>query len=89
MVMKIARPIRTEFGGTCAVPMADLTMDSTTIILRNEVMEISRKGSSDINASAIIICTLLENPGEDIAAAISMPPLAGVAAKEGSNDKRI
>ena len=79
-VMNSARPIRTEFGGTCAVPIADLIMESTIIILRNEVIEMSRKGRSDNIASVRVICMLLLNPGEFIMLAISSPARFGAAA---------
>jgi len=79
-VMNRARPIRTELGGTWAVPIADLIIESTIIILRNDVIEISRKGRSDNSASVRVICILLLNPGEFMMPAISRPARFGAAA---------
>jgi hypothetical protein len=77
--MKIARPMRTEFGGTCAVPMADLTMESTIIILRKDVIEISRKGRRVMSARAIVICMLLLKLAEFNTLATSIPSFLGAA----------
>lgn len=89
MVMNNAKAIITEFGGTWAVPMADLNMERTTMILIKEVIEISRKGSMEISASANISCTLFENAGEDIIEARSIPALIGAAyAKQEEKKKK-
>jgi hypothetical protein len=79
IVMKSASPMRTELGGVCAVPIADLIIESTTIILRKEVIEMSRKGSMDINDSASNIWTLLLNPDEFIIPERSTPKVLGAA----------
>ena len=84
-VMNSARPIRTEFGGTWAVPIADLIIERTIMILRNDVIEISRKGRSDNIASVRVICMLLLNPGEFIMPVISRPARFGAAAYDKSN----
>jgi hypothetical protein len=79
IVMKRASPMRTEFGGVCAVPIADRIIDSTTMILRKEVMEMSRKGIRDITDIESNIWTLLLNPGEFIIPATSTPKVLGAA----------
>jgi hypothetical protein len=79
MVIKSASPIRMEFGGTCAVPTADLIIDNTTIILKKDVTEISRKGSKDIKDKASNNWTLLLMAEEFIMLAMSRPALFGAA----------
>ena len=80
MVINNASPIRTELGGTWAVPIAVRIMESTTMILEKEVIEISKKGRRDIMLSASKICMLLLKPGEAMMPAISKAALLGAAA---------
>jgi hypothetical protein len=63
-VINSANPIKTELGGTCCVPTAVRRRAKTIMILKKEVTEIKKKGTSEIRARAKISCTLLENCGE-------------------------
>ena len=64
IVMKRANPTRTEFGGTCCVPIAVLRRENTIMILRKAVTDSKKKGISEINPKEIMIWMLLENWGE-------------------------
>jgi hypothetical protein len=57
-------------------------MESTTMILRKEVIEISRKGSNDIMDRESNIWTLLLKAGEFMTPVILTPARIGAAAYE-------
>jgi hypothetical protein len=63
-VMNRARPMITELGGTCWVPMAVRKREKTIIIRKKEVTEIKKKGTREIREIARISWILLENCGE-------------------------